>query len=83
MKALNNVNTFFRKLSIYFSQVRTMTMHIKFGPQHCNVFKTQNPHILVGFEPGILCSVGGRDDHYATPSGLVFIFLESPLQTSK
>jgi hypothetical protein len=24
----------------------------------------------VGFEPGILCSVGGRDDHYTTPPGL-------------
>jgi hypothetical protein len=25
---------------------------------------------LVGFEPWIFCSVGGRDDHYATPPGL-------------
>jgi hypothetical protein len=24
----------------------------------------------VGFEPEIFCYVGGRDDHYATPSGL-------------
>jgi hypothetical protein len=24
---------------------------------------------MAGFEPGIFCSVGGRDDHYATPPG--------------
>jgi hypothetical protein len=24
---------------------------------------------LAGFEPGIFCSGGGRDDHYATPPG--------------
>jgi hypothetical protein len=27
------------------------------------------PYILAGFEPGIFCSVGERDDHYATPPG--------------
>jgi hypothetical protein len=27
-------------------------------------------YTLAGFEPGIFCSVGGRDDHYATPPGL-------------
>jgi hypothetical protein len=25
---------------------------------------------LAGFELGIFCSVGGRDDHYTTPPGL-------------
>jgi hypothetical protein len=25
--------------------------------------------MLAGFEPGILCSVGGHDDHNATPPG--------------
>jgi hypothetical protein len=25
------------------------------------------PYTLAGFEPGIFCSVGGPDDHYATP----------------
>jgi hypothetical protein len=25
----------------------------------------------VGFKPEIFCSVGGRDDHYATPPGAV------------
>jgi hypothetical protein len=24
----------------------------------------------VGFKPGIICSVGGRDDHYNTPPGV-------------
>jgi hypothetical protein len=24
-------------------------------------------YTLAGFEPGIFCSVGGRNDHYATP----------------
>jgi hypothetical protein len=28
------------------------------------------PHTLAGFELGIFCFAGGRDDHYATPSGL-------------
>jgi hypothetical protein len=28
------------------------------------------PYTLAGFEPGIFCTVGGRDDHYATPPGL-------------
>jgi hypothetical protein len=27
------------------------------------------PYTLAGFELGIFCSVGGRDDHYATPQG--------------
>jgi hypothetical protein len=27
------------------------------------------PYTLAGFEPGIFCSVGGRDDQYATPPG--------------
>jgi hypothetical protein len=32
--------------------------------------KTYKPYALVGFEPGILCSGGVGDDHYATPPGL-------------
>jgi hypothetical protein len=32
--------------------------------QHINSLK---PYTLVGFEPRIICSVGGRADHYATP----------------
>jgi hypothetical protein len=37
-----------------------------------------NPYTLAGFEPGIFCSVGGRDDHYAAPPGhnLVCILLK-------
>jgi hypothetical protein len=31
------------------------------------MYKFQKPYTLAGFEPGIFCSVGGRDDHYATP----------------
>jgi hypothetical protein len=30
---------------------------------------SKSPYTLAGFEPGILCSGGGRDDHYATPPG--------------
>jgi hypothetical protein len=26
----------------------------------------KKPYTLAGFEPGFFCSVGGRDDHYAT-----------------
>jgi hypothetical protein len=26
---------------------------------------------LAGFEPGIFCSIGGRDDHYTTPPGQI------------
>jgi hypothetical protein len=29
----------------------------------------ERPKNLAKFEPGIFCSVGGRDDHYATPPG--------------
>jgi hypothetical protein len=65
---------FYRKVNffkrIYFYQIHTITMHIKFWKQHCNLFKTLKPYTLAGFEPGIFCSVGGRDDHYATPPGL-------------
>jgi hypothetical protein len=39
------------------------------------VLKTLHPG---GFEPGNFCSVGGRNDHYATPPGQ---WLESSLQT--
>jgi hypothetical protein len=44
-------------LSIYSSQKHTMTLHIEFW--------LQNPYTLAGFESGILCSWGRRDDHYA------------------
>jgi hypothetical protein len=30
---------------------------------------TIKPYTLAGFEPGIFCSVGGRDGRYATPPG--------------
>jgi hypothetical protein len=33
-------------------------------------------YTLVGFEPGIFCSGGGRNDHYATPSYYILL-LES------
>jgi hypothetical protein len=52
-----------------FSQLHTMTMHIKLLQQHCNVKIPKKPYTLAGFEPEIFCSVGGRDDHYATPPG--------------
>jgi hypothetical protein len=29
-------------------------------------------YALAGFEPGILCSGGGRDDHYAAPEQFMF-----------
>jgi hypothetical protein len=29
----------------------------------------KKPYTLAGFEQEIFCSVGGRDDHYATPPG--------------
>jgi hypothetical protein len=47
-------------------------MHIKLWQQHCNVYIPKKPYTLAGFEPGIFCSVGGRDDHYATPPGPAF-----------
>jgi hypothetical protein len=31
--------------------------------------KTKKYYTLAGFEPGIFCSVGGPDDHYATTPG--------------
>jgi hypothetical protein len=40
----------------------------------------KKPYTLAGFEPRIFYSVGGRDDHYATPpcaraAGDIFTFL--------
>jgi hypothetical protein len=32
------------------------------------------PYTLAGFKPGIFCSVGGRDDHYATPPVYVSLY---------
>jgi hypothetical protein len=37
-------------------------MYMKFWLKHCNVY-TWKPYTLAGFEPGIFCSVGCRDDH--------------------
>jgi hypothetical protein len=37
--------------------------------QHYNVSIPKKSYTLVGFETGIFCSVGGRDDHSATPPG--------------
>jgi hypothetical protein len=46
-------------------------MHIKLWQEYCNVLITKNITPWQGFEPGIFCSVGWRDDHYATPPGQV------------
>jgi hypothetical protein len=35
----------------------------------------KKPYTLAGFEPGIFCSEGGRDDHYATPPGQEVFFI--------
>jgi hypothetical protein len=32
---------------------------------------------LAGFEPGIFCFVGGRDDHYTTPPGHIHTYKQS------
>jgi starvation-inducible outer membrane lipoprotein len=58
-------------LSIYFSQVHTMAMHIKLWHLHCNVQILKNLTPWRDSNPGSLCSVGGCDDHYATPPGLL------------
>jgi hypothetical protein len=42
--------------------------------QCINSFK---PYTLAGFETGIFCSVGGRDDHYTTPPGRYRSFLKT------
>jgi hypothetical protein len=45
-------------------------MHIKFWHQLA-ILKALKPYTLAGFEPKILSSGGGRDDHYATPQGRI------------
>jgi hypothetical protein len=51
---------------------------INFWEQHCNVgIKTQKPDTLVGFEPRIFCSGGGRDDRYAAARPR--FFTEAPM----
>jgi hypothetical protein len=42
--------------------------------------KTLHTYTLVGFEPGILCSVGGREDHHTLPPGQFLSFLILPQQ---
>jgi hypothetical protein len=45
-----------------------MAMQIKFFTTALQCKKTYlKPYTLAGFEPGIFCYGGGRDDHYATP----------------
>jgi hypothetical protein len=64
--------TSFFKISLYFSLIHTMTMHIKFLTTALNIcIKTLKPYTLARFDTGIFCSVGGRDDHYAKPPGLL------------
>jgi hypothetical protein len=55
-------------LAFIFSQRHTVTMHIKFWLQHCNVYKPQTLH-PGGIRARDSCSWGGRDDHYATLPG--------------
>jgi hypothetical protein len=38
-------------------------------------YKFPKPFSLEGFEPGIFCSVGGLDDHYATLTGHEPVFV--------
>jgi hypothetical protein len=33
------------------------------------MYKFSKPYTPAGLEPGIICSAGGRDDHYTTPLG--------------
>jgi hypothetical protein len=33
------------------------------------MYQHEKPYTLAGFELGIFCSVGGRDDHYALLPG--------------
>jgi hypothetical protein len=48
-------------------------MHITFRKEpYLQVEKPKNP---AGFEPRIFSSLGGRDDHFATPPGLNFVLL--------
>jgi hypothetical protein len=44
---------------------------------HCRYKFLKKPYTLAGFEPVIFCSVGVRNDNYATPPGLNCNFLQS------
>jgi hypothetical protein len=57
---------FFLKLSIYFFKYTQWQRILS----NSNITAVYKPFTLARFEPGIFCSVGGRDDHYATPPGL-------------
>jgi hypothetical protein len=59
-----------RIFNVFFSQVNTMTIFAQYVlTTALKCIKTQKPHTLAGFEPGIFYSVGGRHDHDATPPG--------------
>jgi hypothetical protein len=55
-------------------------MHIKFRQQHCNVcmymYRALKPYTLARFEPGFFCSVGRRDDNYATSPGQWILLID-------
>jgi hypothetical protein len=52
---------------LYFSLKITQTMYIKSIFTPAVLFFSNKPYTLAGLEPGIICSAGGRDDHYTTP----------------
>jgi hypothetical protein len=55
------VLSIFNFLTIYLSQIHTMTMRIKI---FTTVLQSIRTYTLAGFEPRIFCSGGRRDDHY-------------------
>jgi hypothetical protein len=61
--------------SFIFLGLYTMTIHIKFWQQHCNVSRPKNLIPWRDSNPGFFCSGGGRDDHYATPPPVIEMFV--------
>jgi hypothetical protein len=53
---------------IFFSNTR-MTTALQFK-------KTYQPYTLAVFEPGTFCYGGGSDDHYATPPGREYKYIQ-------
>jgi hypothetical protein len=43
------------------------------------MYQDLKTNTLAGFEPGIFCSEGGRDDHYATPPGRLNTIFSEPV----
>jgi hypothetical protein len=64
----NFLSFFLFGMYLFFSSKSNNNVHLVLATA-LQYIKTLNPYTRAVLEPGIFCSVSGRDDHYATPPG--------------